>query len=263
MFAKRVRRSWLGALAGSVVALTFFITLSSQTAMATTIDPLHGCENGPTATCNEANVNNTKVTPVYSQTPTYGFTISPGNKTGDFWVVTLIPDNDTGASSESFKVSGGATSPATATLFSTTAWTSGDLTAYLNLTLGTGAPPNPLNAFLPATQEFDSGATGYYVYVADVGTNTLGSPSVAPPALPSLSDGTFVLPLGTSIVGFLDLGTKKHPGWISTAQSGQLSIDAPTAVEPSTVTLLGVMLLVFVALSTRALGQPRLSRDRR
>ena len=135
----------------------------------TLLDPLHGVCDAPTPACTD----NGTVTPTTSTTPYYGFTISPGPATGVYEVVTLIPNNISGANSESFSVNGAVTSPAPATLFSSTAWTSGFLASYLGIA---SSPSNPLSAFLTTTDSHDPGATGYFVYVSVLGTNTLLPP---------------------------------------------------------------------------------------
>lgn len=197
-------------------------------------DALHGTCVSPTPACSD----NGTVTPVASSSPSYSFISSPSGDTGNFEIITLIPNNITGASSESFSVSGGATSPASASLVSATAWSSGKLDAYLGIS---ASPANPIGAFLSTTQALDASATGYFVYLADLGTNTLGSSS------PVLNDGGFDIPKGSAIVAFLNTGTTTSPDWVGTAPSGQLSIDptpASTTPEPASMVLFGSGLLV-------------------
>lgn len=207
-------------------------------------DALHGVCDSPTPACSD----NGTVTPVLSNNPTYGFTSSKG-ASGDYLIVTLIPNNIAGAASESFSVSGGATSPAASSLFSGTAWTSGSLDAYLGIS---ASPTNSIGAFLPTTQSLDSGATGYFVYEADLGTNTLLGSS-ATTATPMLNDGSFSFPNGASIVAFLNEGTTASPDWVGAANSGQLSVDgpSPTVPEPASLFLLGTGLLALALLIRR------------
>jgi PEP-CTERM motif-containing protein len=223
------------AIAGCFCVLGAYQT-SAQT-LIDPLDPLHGCTGAPPSNCSD----NGTVHVSTSNTPTYGFTISPGPATGPYEVVTLIPNNVAGATTETFSVSGGANGPATATLFSSTnAWTSGFLAAYLGIS---ASPANKIDAFLPTTQNFDAGATGYYVYTAVLGTNTL--PQTGGTASPALSDGAFVLPIGTSIVAFLDETASGH-GIIATASSGQISIETASATpEPASMLLFGTGLFAM------------------
>jgi PEP-CTERM motif len=228
------------------VVLTLFGGASvsyAQTTLDPLLDPLHGVCDAPTPACTD----NGTVTPTTSTSPHYGFTVSPGPHAGVYEVVSLIPNNVVGANLKIFSVTGGATSPAPATLFSSTAWTSGFLDAYLGIV---ASPANPLSAFLTTTQANDPGATGYFVYVAMLGTNTLLGPS-ATTATPVLFDGSFVFPIGSSIVAFLNEGTSSSPNWIATAPSGQLSIQP--APEPASILLFGTGLLLVGGMLRRRL----------
>jgi PEP-CTERM motif len=221
-----------------VVAGWLSLICTSQTKAQTTtiLDPLHGCTGTPPSNCSD----NGTVHISTSSSPTYGFSVSPGPGTGTYEIVTLIPNNVAGAGSESFSISGGTISPVSASV-SSTQWTSGFLDTFLGIS---ASPSNPIDAFLPTTQAFDHGATGYYVYVAVLGINTLQDPSVTP-VTPALSDGTFVLPTGTSIVAFLD-ETASGGGIIATAPSGQISIETPSATpEPASMLLFGTGLFAI------------------
>jgi hypothetical protein len=105
------------ALVGALALLGVFALPGS--AQAT----LHGFCAG-TGQC----IDNGTNSPTSSNPPaSFGFTTSPGPTSGDLLIDILTPDNQTAG--PSFSLTG--TSSATATLFSTTPWTSGALDAYL------------------------------------------------------------------------------------------------------------------------------------
>ena len=185
--------------------------------------PLHGYVPG-------ASDNGTNTPTTQNSITNFGFTISAGPTTGDLRLDVLVPNNE--ASPPSFHVTG--TSSGTATLFSTTAWTSGTLDAYLGIS---ASPNNPIGAYLPSTLALDPGATGFFVYQVDLGITTLQSPS-NPDVSPLLSI-TEDLPLASYIVGFLNEGSAN---WDATANSGAIfEKTAPAATpEPATLTLLGI-----------------------
>jgi hypothetical protein len=168
-------------------------------------DTLHGyCAGVGQCVDNGTNSPTTNNPPV-----NFGFTTSPGPATGSLTIDVLVPNNE--ARPTSFALTG--TVSATATLFSATPWTSGMLDAYLGIS---ASPANPIGAFLPSTQALDPGATGFFVFQANLGTLTLQSPSnpnVSP--LENISPG---LPLASYIVGFFnEAGTIQ-----ATANSGAI-----------------------------------------
>jgi len=155
----------------------------------------------------------------------FGFTSSPKGETGDLWVDILTPNNQTAGAS--FTLTG--TSSGTATLFSATAWTSGQLDSYLGIS---ASPANPIGAYLPSTQALDPGATGFFVYQVNLGQLTLegqSNPNVSP--LENIASG--ILPQGSYIVGFLNTGTAAKPKWDATANSGAI-FETGTVPEAST-----------------------------
>ena len=126
-------------------------------------DPLHLVCSG----C----VDNGTITPTEENPPTFGITKSPDTGTEQLFLNILIPNDVAGANALSWTEIGTHTQNATvsSSLVSTTPWTSGMLDAYLGIS---ASPANPISAFLPSTQAFDAGATGYFDYSFDFGTVT-------------------------------------------------------------------------------------------
>jgi hypothetical protein len=168
-----------------------------------------------------------------------------GGASGDYVVDVLVPNNqDSSPSSQSFAITG--TETGTATLFSTTAWTSSTLGSYLG---NGGSPNNPIGAFLPSTKGVDPGATGFFVYQADLGPSTLGSAAGTGP-LETLSIGTNFA-RGAYLVGFLNEGATA-PDWHATANSGAIFVTP----EPSYGIFLGAG-LVLIGFARKAASKLR------
>ncbi len=103
----------------------------------------------------------------------FEFCASPGSATGVYVVDLLVPDNeDPNPAAVSYSFNGPLSG--SATLFSTTAWTTGQLDSYLGIS---AKPADPVGAFLPSTLFLDAGATGFYVYQVNLGSATLPGPS--------------------------------------------------------------------------------------
>jgi hypothetical protein len=209
-----------------LIAAVFGCALAVRPSYADTIpidDPLHGfCFQAGACADNGTN------TPIKSFTQ-FGFDISPGPQTGDYLVDFLVPNNTLNAASLVLKVSGtqggvnntSAIPLTNATLVSTTAWTSGTLAQYIPGMSG-ASPNNGIGAYLPATQVLDPGATGFFVYQADLGTNKLvdtGSCQTAATCGPLLTL-TGTLADGSYAVGFLNSTTTNK--LVATANSGAL-----------------------------------------
>lgn len=207
-----------------------------------TQDPLHGFCYGASAACH----SNGTVTPDPTNPAKFGFTIAPGPQFGNYLVDILVPVNElVNPASTTFGLNenqGGiwdtSSVSVSASLYSTHAWTSGNLATYLGFS---ASPSNPINAWLPYTQAHgDAGATGYYVYVADLGLTTLQPDSGwASGPLLSLQQG---LPTASLIVGFLDTSS----GDVATANSSALfmsgSPSSSSVPEPGTLSVMAIAL---------------------
>ena len=244
--------NWLAAVGMAVVAI-----LASSPASAT----LHGvCTPLSAPNC----VDNGTITPIDSNPPSFSFTNSPDSgSTTKFLLEVLIPNNVLNADALSFSIDGTNTGHASAasSLVSLTAWTSGFLDSYLNIS---ATPANPIDALLPSTQAYQAAATGYFDYQFDFGAVTFGA--LTDPQFTTAFD----LPTGAVIVAFFDAGTqtcKTHPhlvcteDWTATANSAALIEVTPfvpctdcgpqNTPEPMTLSLFGAGLAGAAALRRR------------
>ena len=134
---------------------------------------LHGFCDTSDAGC----VDNGTNTPTTLNPPNFGFSAGGHSATGDLMIDILVPDNVSNPST-TYTISGSlvGASTFTASLFSPTAWTSGALDASSR---HFGKPKQPDRRLLPSAQTFQPSATGFFVYAADLGTQTLPSNSGA------------------------------------------------------------------------------------
>jgi hypothetical protein len=152
----------------------------------------------------------------------------------------LIPNNDlTAFTTAAPTVTGSGLNAAGLTQYTNgfgtgvTQWTTGTLAEFL---VNSGSPANPLNAFLPATQGLDPGATGFDVFQVNAGAfNNIPTPNVTPsqnnpaetlPDIFSLSGG---IPEGAYIVAFL---TEADGSVVATANSAALLVDSTLTATP-------------------------------
>jgi hypothetical protein len=216
---------------GKLAFISAFVALGAAAIPGTAQATLHGfCDT--VAPCTDNGTN----TPTSVNPPDFGFSAGGQSATGDLMIDILVPDN-VSTPATTYTISGplvGA-STFTASLFSATPWTSGQLDSYLGIS---ASPTNPIGAYLPSAQTFQPSATGFFVYAADLGTQTLPKNSNASNFdLLTLNKG---LLQGSYVVAFLDSSN-------ATANSGAIFETGrmPSTPEPSTWAM---MLLGFAGL---------------
>ncbi len=215
-------------LAAASAALAFAAT----PAFAKPVNPptLHGfC-----ATANPCADNGTN-TPTDVNPPVFGFSAGGHDATGTVLIDILVPDNL--SQPGSFTISGAlvGANTFTASLVSGTAWTTGQLDAYLGIS---ASPTNPIGAFLPTTQTFQPTADGFWVYQANIGTVTLPSNSGANDNFLLTLDQS--LGLGSYVVAYIN----QSGNYGATANSGAILETGNSLPEPATWAM---MLLGFGA----------------
>jgi len=208
------------ALAGVAIAIA---------APAYAVQPpvLHGfCALGSTCTDNGTN------TPTTVNPPTFAFAASGQSTTGTLLIDILVPDNL--PIPGPFSISGALTG--TATLYSSSPWTTGFLDSYLGIS---ASPANGIGAYLPSTLLYQPGAKGFYVFTANLGSTTLLGTS----GIGGAGQDNYLLTLGQDlapgsyIVGFLN----QDGVYRATANSGAI-LETGAVPEPGTW---GLMLLGF------------------
>jgi len=220
----------------AAVFASFVFFLAPQQASA---DALHVFCTSPTPTCTD----NGSITPTSTNPPTFGFTKSPDTGSATFYLEVLIPDNVIGADTQSFSITGTNTGNGSvlSSLFGSSAWSSGQLDAYLGIS---AQPTNPIGAYLPLTQAYQPSATGYFVYEFNFGAVNFGSNN--PTFVTS-----FIVPIGSIVTAFSKTvvcnGNNCSDSWTATANSSSLLITngtpPPSLPEPATLSLLGAGLI--------------------
>jgi hypothetical protein len=169
----------------------------------------------------------------------FGFTTdSPAQGAGDLFIDVLTPASTTPNPTTLNIVFTGSAS-GTATLFSRTAWTSGNLDAYLGSPFMGAEPADPIGAFTTGG--------GFFVYQVDLGTVGPGDTVLLsgedmktnlPCGAIGSGAGCGAVPWSTYIVAFFNDGTATKPHFQATPPSGAILVP-----EPASLLLLGTGLL--------------------
>jgi hypothetical protein len=218
-------KSFNGMVRGVALgAVSAAIAMAATPAFASNPPTLHGfCASAHPCSDNGTN------TPTSVNPPVFSFSAGGHSATGDVLIDILVPDNL--AQPGSFTVSGALVGSNTflASLVSTTAWTTGDLDTYLGIS---ASPTNPIGAYLPTTQTYQSTATGFWVYQANIGTVTLPSNNGASDS--SLLTINHNLALGSYVTAFIN----QSGNYGATANSGAIletgRTPPPSVPEPAT-----------------------------
>lgn len=207
-------------LAGAIVLA--FANLPAKADTVVIDDPLHGICTG----C----VDNGTNTPL-NGTGTFGFASSPPGATGVLWLNVLVPNNTNLALFTAPSITGFAAG--TPSLFSTTAWTTGTINAYLGGSFLNGSPDNGIGAYLPATQGLDPGATGFFDFLFNAGA--VGGTGLGGTGDPLKDTFTLngLLPVGSYITAMmLTTDNQGNPTVINTANSAALLVNQQMSPVP-------------------------------
>ena len=249
-----MRSYFTGLIAAAAIAVGALAAPISASAT-----PLHGYCVGTACPDNGTN------SPTSLNPPVFAFSTSGQDATGDFLVGILVPSDLSPPPSFTILDHNNNAITFTATpLSTTTAWTTGELGAYMTSVSATnisGGNGHPIDAYLPATQALDGSATGFWVYVADLGTQTLESQADVFTGLELELSGQ--MPLGGYLLGFQHTCTTKHDrttcSYDMNSNSGAIletNPDCPdchteNVPEPMTLSLIGAGLAGAAALRRR------------
>jgi hypothetical protein len=251
---RRLWRSWLAvvvAIGGLVTAVIGIPRIASADVIEMTLHGFCGA-SAATSTCSD----NGTITPT-SQNPLllFGFTRSPDTNSGltgtiSFDLVALVPDNLSGAATQTLTYTGTGTSvtgPQTLVLQGGGAsFTSanGTLDSFLGVTaIMGGGPANPFSGFQDGETNQGFSVTGFKVYLFNYGSVTFGSPD--PTFVPSGSFSGTLLP-GTELYAFID-GPAAGQRQDATALSSTIIETGGRVPEPTTLLLVGTGLLAVGA----------------
>jgi len=205
-------------------------------------DTLHGfCATA--SDCSATSVNGNPVIQFNGSAP-FGFYDAGGPRTGTDLIVILSPTQIPNFTVDVTGVPG--TPTATATLFSTTAWSSGKLDTYLNI----GSNPENPFANYAGPSGIDSSASQLFVYTFNLGSLTLndqGGPNPLFTVPGGLGAGDFVLDFLCN--GQACIGTPNSEALDSVGPN----TPPPPVPEPTSLSMLGLGVVGLLGFARRRL----------
>jgi hypothetical protein len=201
---------------------------------------VHGyCKTFPPPEC----IDNGTTSPA-AQNPllAFGFTTSPGPQSGDLFVDVLVP-NHAAINPTTLTITLTGTLSGTATVFSSSAWTSGDLDAYLGAPIMGAEPANPIVPGGSATYTVSvTGISGFSGPVSlSVGSESgfptgITSGGFNPPSITDAGTSTLTMNTTTSTVPWaLSLTITGTSGTLSHTASSTLLMDLAAPNSPAAI----------------------------